>query len=286
MSGSKANGDSPAVFLLHGWGVESSTLEGVRAHLAQRYTTVALDFPGFGSAAEPDAAWGVFEYATWAAGEIAQHLQALGKSKVILFGHSFGARIIIKMLGDEQIARALSFEVEKCIITGGAGIKPARDAKYHAKVGLYKASKKLLPKALVQKIAARNGSDDYNAASEQMRQVFVKVVNEDLTPLLRSVAPETLLIWGELDEATPLQDGEKMEQLMPNAGLARVANAGHYAFLERPGVFYSILDAYLSAPSPSLSPAPADVLPTEVSAGSGNAQAEMQSAQVGGGSLN
>jgi pimeloyl-ACP methyl ester carboxylesterase len=247
MSASAKDFDSPVVFLLHGWGVDSSTLEGVRTHVSKYYETVALELPGFGGVLEPETPWGVEEYARNAARDISRHFQAHPHTpkRAILFGHSFGGRIIIKMLGDPKISSSLDFTVEKCIITGGAGIKPARDAKYHAKVGLYKLSKKLLPKAAVAKIAARNGSEDYNAASENMRATFIKVVNEDLTPLLPHVKPETLLIWGELDDATPLQDGETMEKLMPNAGLAKIAGAGHYAFLEKPGVFYSILDAYL-----------------------------------------
>ena len=39
-----------------------------------------------------------------------------------------------------------------------------------------------------------------------MRQILVNVVNEDLTPLLSNIKNETLLIWGDKDDATPMQD--------------------------------------------------------------------------------
>ena len=39
-------------------------------------------------------------------------------------------------------------------------------------------------------------------------------VNEDLSNLLKIVEAPTLLLWGELDDATPLKDGIKMEKLI------------------------------------------------------------------------
>ena len=89
------------------------------------------------------------------------------------------------------------------------------------------------------------GSSDYAAASPTMRKVFVRVVNEDLAPLLPQIPEETLLIWGENDTATPLSDGMQMEREIPNAGLAKIARAGHYAWLDQPYVFASILKSYL-----------------------------------------
>ncbi len=78
-----------------------------------------------------------------------------------------------------------------------------------------------------------------------MRSVFVRVVNEDLTPFLPKMQAETLLIWGENDDATPLADGMQMEREIPDAGLAKIAGAGHYAWLDQPYVFANILRSYL-----------------------------------------
>ena len=53
-----------------------------------------------------------------------------------------------------------------------------------------------------------------------MRQCLVKAVNEDLTDHLPNIKADTLLIWGDMDTATPLSDGRLMEKLIPSAGLA------------------------------------------------------------------
>ena len=110
-----------------------------------------------------------------------------------------------------------------------------------------KLGKKLLsgtPK-LLEKMQSMVGSADYRAASPLMKEILVNVVNEDLTDLLPSIKQETLLIWGTLDTATPITDAYKMEELIPEAGLAKIEGVGHYSFLENPGLFNAIMASYL-----------------------------------------
>ena len=61
-----------------------------------------------------------------------------------------------------------------------------------------------------------------------MRKTFVKVVSEDLYPLLPSVKAPTLLIWGGADTETPLWMGQTMEKEMPDAGLVVFEGASHF----------------------------------------------------------
>ena len=78
-----------------------------------------------------------------------------------------------------------------------------------------------------------------------MRQSLVKVVNEDLVPLLGKITPPTLLVWGRNDTATPIADGELMESLMPNAALTVLEHSGHYAFLDEMFAFNKIAASFL-----------------------------------------
>ncbi len=55
-----------------------------------------------------------------------------------------------------------------------------------------------------------------------------------------------LLIWGEHDTETPLEDGRLMERLIPDAGLVVFEGAGHYAYLEQPSRFCRIVEVFLS----------------------------------------
>ena len=77
-----------------------------------------------------------------------------------------------------------------------------------------------------------------------MRQCLVMAVNEDLTHLLNLIKQDTLLIWGDLDTATPIGDAKRMEELIPNSGLVILEGAGHFSFLEKPVVFKNVMRTY------------------------------------------
>ena len=89
------------------------------------------------------------------------------------------------------------------------------------------------------------GSDDYRNTSGVMRSTFVKIVNEDLKPLLNEIDTETLLVFGENDEATPVAKGKLMEKLMPNAALVVFENDDHFAYFHQAQRFNMVLDAFL-----------------------------------------
>lgn len=238
-------GEGQPLVLLHGWGaniqVYSSIIDLVRTH----YRVIALDMPGTGGSDEPPEAWDVDHYAAF----VLKFLEGFDLDRVILMGHSFGCRVIIKLLNRKD----LPFSVDKVIIVDGAGIKSVPSLKKRMRTRVFKAGRRIcslpavrkaVPDAL-ERLRKHFGSADYAGATPVMRQTLVKVVNEDLSPLLSGVTPEVLLIWGEHDTATPLSDGRKMEDLMPDAGLAVIQNAGHFPFLDQPYVFGRILSSYL-----------------------------------------
>ena len=233
-------GSGPAVVMLHGWGANAQLFQGTANVVSEKYSVYAPDFPGFGGTPEPDSVWAVDDYTDFTIRFIAQ----LGLKNVILLGHSFGGRVIIKMANREN----LPFAIDKIILTDAAGIKPEKSASQEKKEKLSHFGKKLLKPlpGVVEKLQTMTGSADYRAATPLMRQILVNVVNEDLTDLLPGVKPSTLLIWGDLDTATPLADGQKMEAMMPDAGLAVIHGAGHFAFLDNPVLFANILRSFLN----------------------------------------
>ncbi len=238
-------GEGTFVFMLHGWGSKKELFAPIVDLLSAKYRVIAPDLPGFGKTQEPPGSWDVGSYADF----IIRFIESFDAKHVILLGHSFGGRIIIKMASRSS----LPFSIDKIILTGSAGILPKRSMGYYIRTRTYKMAKaflkcppvkKLFPNAL-SKLQKNAGSSDYAAASPVMRSVFVRVVNEDLAPLLPKIQAETLLIWGKNDDATPLADGIQMERDIPDAGLAKIAGAGHYAWLDQPYVFANILRSYL-----------------------------------------
>lgn len=78
-----------------------------------------------------------------------------------------------------------------------------------------------------------------------MKQCMNLALAEDMSAYLPKIRASTLLIWGENDTATPLTDGQKMEKLIPDAGLVVLKGAGHFSFAERWGQCSRVLDAFL-----------------------------------------
>jgi pimeloyl-ACP methyl ester carboxylesterase len=87
-------------------------------------------------------------------------------------------------------------------------------------------------------------SKDY-ANAGPLRDTFVKLVNDDLTPILSQIASPTLLVWGADDMETPLSSAQVMERLIPQVRLVVFQNAGHFSYLDQYGKFRLIVRQFL-----------------------------------------
>ncbi len=239
-------GSGECILLLHGWGSNITLFSRITEQLSPHMRVIAPDMPGFGESDEPKSAWRVDDYVDFTEKFCAK----LNVSKAVLLGHSFGGRVIIKLVTkDSPFVKA-----EKLILTDSAGIMPKKSLKSKVNTKLYKIGRKvmsakpmsaLFPDA-VENMRNKRGSADYLAASPIMRQTLVNTVNEDLTDLLPHIKQSALLIWGENDDATPLSDGQLMEKLIPDGGLAVIKGAGHYSFLDDPYTYARILASFLN----------------------------------------
>lgn len=236
-------GSGKPVIILHGWGCTKETVQSISNHVSKTHLVYSLDMPGFGETPPPNEVFGIEQYTQI----VEQFCQKLNITNPILIGHSFGGRISILFSSRNK--------TDKVVLVDSAGIVPKRTLKYHIKVRSYKLFKKLLPifigKANAQKkIEAKqnnSGSADYRAAKGIMRAIFVKIVNEDLKHVMPNIKAPTLMIWGELDTATPLSDARIMEKLIKGSGVAVMKGCGHYSFLDNPRQFAAILDAFLNS---------------------------------------
>jgi pimeloyl-ACP methyl ester carboxylesterase len=108
-----------------------------------------------------------------------------------------------------------------------------------------KPIKKAFPDAL-EKLKKKFGSADYSAASELMRESFVKVVNSDYKDRLHKINVPTLLLWGEKDTATPISDAQFMKDKIKDSGLVTVKNGGHFCFTEDFGLVARVLASFFN----------------------------------------
>lgn len=234
-------GEGKDVLVLHGWGAEIGAVMPIVNCLKTRFRVWAIDFPGFGKSDMPDADWDVYSYADF----VRDFVLKTGIKNPVLIGHSFGGRICMILAGKKMI------DINKIILVDAAGIRPKRHLDYYIKVYTYKCAKKIasaigkFSKNAENKIKSKFGSADYKNADPVMRNVMVRVVNEDLSRFLPEIEQSTLLIYGENDDATPVTDAKKIERLIPDAGLVVLSGAGHFSYLDRPGQFSVIVNKFL-----------------------------------------
>lgn len=253
-------GTGKPLLILHGWGSNSQLMKPLAESLSSVRTCYLIDLPGFGNSPEPPEAWSVGRYADMIEAFITEIISdSQNDTKTDLLVHSFGARIALKLLTRPDI----SARIDKVIFTGAAGLKPKRKPSFYLKkytAKTLKAPIMMLPGGLRDKGLARLratnlwkklGSSDYSKLSGVMRETFVKSVTEYLDELLPKVQHEVLLIWGENDMATPMDQARRFEQGLPECALVTIADAGHYAFLDQPARFSAIALAYLEPASSS-----------------------------------
>jgi pimeloyl-ACP methyl ester carboxylesterase len=223
------------VLVLHGWGGRIESMAPVISCVERDHRVVAVDLPGFGESPPPRDAWGTRDYARF----VTSLLDDLAIDKAHFVGHSYGAKTSL------YLAATDSRLVDKLVLVGSSGLRtpPSLRARMKRVVskGARVASKAGAPGRRVRDVIyQRIASDDYKDAGE-MRPTLVKVVNEDLTPLLSRISASTLLVWGTNDDAVPVAHAKTMERLIPDAGLVLFEGAGHFAYLDEQARFCAIV---------------------------------------------
>ena len=211
--------------LLHGYLSCKESFYYQIEHLSAFYRVTAFDFWGMGQSAPLPAAWSVSDYAAHTRALLGE----LGIRRALLLAHSFGGRVALKLLAEgDTFSHAL--------LTGCAGVPPRRGAAYKARVGAYRAVRRVAPR-----FAERHfGSAEYRTLSPLMRESYKKIVNEDLTPCLARIRARVLYVFGARDAATPpymariLHDGTAGSQLLFLRGCT------HFCFCEQPARFNAV----------------------------------------------
>ena len=89
------------------------------------------------------------------------------------------------------------------------------------------------------------GSTDYKEASDLMRKVMVEHVNLDIETEVKKIKCSTLLIWGTMDQAVPVENAYELEKLIEDAGVVIYEGCSHYAYLERLEQTINVLKSFI-----------------------------------------
>lgn len=216
--------------LLHGWEARAAKLEPLARELQRLgWKVINLEMPGFGLPA-PEFAWGVSEYADW--------VEKKMEGSCVVFGHSFGGRVAIKL--------AARGAVKGVVLCASGGLSRPNVMK-RLLFGMLASVGKTLGleryRAILYKLVREH---DYERAEGIMRDVFKRVVEEDLRSEARKIKVPTLVLWGKEDKMVPVSDGEWVKEQM-GAKLVLFEGQGHKLPYELPEKVAKEIDVWFGS---------------------------------------
>lgn len=234
-------GEGLAILFLHGWKDNLHTFDFLAQILSEQWRIIRIDLPGFGGSELPLTTWNLDDYVQF----VKDFIDKLNISVNVLAGHSFGGRIAIKAVTTKII------EPKKLILIASAGIAKTQTIRNYFFYIFAKAGKviTLLPpfifwrKQLREKLYKIAGSDYLRSGS--LKSTFLNVIKEDLSVYASKITIPCLLIWGDQDTETPLNEGEKLSKIIPNSQLQIITGAGHHVHQQNPQKVVELISNFI-----------------------------------------
>ena len=223
----------PRVLALHGWGRRGSDFR----RALDRFDVIAPDLPGFGATPVPDQVLGAQGYADLMSPILDEYDQP-----PLIVGHSFGGRVAV------CLAASHPDRVGSLLLTGVPLLRqsPVSHPPLTYRIVRWMNGVGLVSDDRMERLRRKRGSADYRAATGVMRDILVRVVNEDYPEEMSAVTAPTRLIWGADDFDVPVQVARNALQFFSDADLEIVADTGHMLHLQRPDVLSKAVAEVLS----------------------------------------
>ncbi|MBU0722447.1 alpha/beta hydrolase [Patescibacteria group bacterium] len=234
------------LLILPGWDGTKKTWQDFINIARKDYEVICLELPCFGNEPCPDKIWGVKEYADF----VAQKIKSLNLIKPILLGHSFGGQVAAYLAANNPEL------ISQLILSGPTLSRPKHNLKRFIfgfmasfgkiffqlfpfdKLGKGNFSFKTKAKKILYRLA---DSPDYNNTSGIKREIFKKIIRQDVTDQLSKIDLPVLIIWGGKDNYVSLKAGKKLAKLIKNSKLKIIPNGRHGLHISQPDDFYKII---------------------------------------------
>jgi len=256
------------VVLLHGIAGTSATWDSVIPRLAEHYDVLAPDLLGHGESAKPRGDYSLGAYAN----ALRDLLEALGKNRATLVGHSLGGGIAM------QFAYQFLGRCERLVLVDSGGL--GREVHPLLRAAALPGAELVLPwlstttsrgvGALVRgmnRLGIRAGPDldetwrsFVSLREPAARRAFIQTVRGvmDLSGQ-RVIANErlylaeglpTLIVWGENDPLIPVRHARASHERIAGSRLEIFPEAGHFPHRDDPERFAKVLADFIRTTRP------------------------------------
>ena len=257
--------DALTVFLIHGLGDESDTWRHLIEPLSPYARVIAPDLPGFGRSEKPRIKYSL-PFLTQTLLEFMDELQV---ERSILIGNSLGA-IISQSMALEHPERIqgmvlidgsmVQSNAQKVSLTNFLFLLPGigkwmynrlrSDPQsayeslrpyYHDLDQMPEADRNFLFQRVNQRVWDDHQRDAYLSTLRNMVTYLMRRQSQ-LKETIPQIEAPTLIVWGESDQVSSVENGRLLQSILPNARLITLPKTGHVVQQERP---QDLLDAIL-----------------------------------------
>jgi pimeloyl-ACP methyl ester carboxylesterase len=241
------NADSEKnLLILPGWRRTSAEWGSISQKLGEQtlYNIWVLDLPGFGATPKPSEIWDTYDYTNFTK----EFIKKMNISQYCVLGHSFGGRVAT-ILASEATTESEDItekdRPQKLILLDSAGLEKLTIAK-KLKILLFKCLKFLLTPfpSIKTKLQMYLGSTDYKNAGE-MREIFKRVIRDDLKDLLPKIEIPTYILWGNKDQILNVKYAQELKQQIKGSVLRIIWGAQHSPHIEKPEKFLEVMKEIL-----------------------------------------
>lgn len=232
------------LIILPGWGGNTQTWAKFTDISENKINTQVIDLPCFGIEACPTEVWGIEEYVEF----VKDKIKNITDKPVILLGHSFGGQIAT------YFAVHYPEMVEKLILSGAAVFRPAKLLKRSICSKIARFGKLIFKLPILKKYSVQSrkliykiaNSPDYTHTQGIKREIFKKVIRQDLEKILSKIKIPTLIVWGKKDNYVPIAKGRKIAKLVPGSKIKVFPKGKHGLHLQMPKELFKVIYDFIN----------------------------------------
>jgi len=219
----------PPIVLVHGLGGRSEDFGNLAPYLKKSgYRIYTPDLLGFGQSEEPlNASYSISDQADL----VVNFFDAMGLQRADLGGWSMGGWIAQKVAVDhpERVSRLILMD------SAGLTVHPTWDTKLFTPTtpaeleqleALLMPNPPAMPRFVANDILRISANYSWVVKRALASMLTAKDVTDDDLPSLKM---PVLILWGKLDQITPLSEGQAIHLLIPQSRMVVASSCGHLA---------------------------------------------------------
>lgn len=250
--------DNPRhILFIHGLGSSSIVWRDIPQALSEQFHTICVDLIGFGGSDKPLLNYTISYFSQF----VKSFLSRIGindSDKVTIIGHSLGGYIAAEYAieNKEQIEKLVLIDSSGMLNRPTSLLEQYLDAAMetdpmlrYGKIkkvfeGLMAEPFRLLPIIIDIFISVIEKPGAKHAFESAFRNSTTTSINMEELEKIKDL--RCLIMWGEKDNLIPLDHINKFKQILTDAEMIVIADAGHSPFVEKTAIVYQKLLTFLN----------------------------------------